>query len=199
MVRTLAKDHDDKRQLILAGAAHVFASTGFDRASVSSVAQKCDISKANIYHYYASKNDILFDILETHLCSLRDTVFQSDSPDANPEERFLATLTNILMAYSGADNEHKLQVNSLAQLPEDKQQILRGYQLELVERLSGIIHAVAPDSFRKGGHDLRAITMSVFAMLNWYYMWDKKNDAPSRVKYAKTVFDLTLNGIRGND
>ena len=66
MVRTIAKDHDEKRKQILKSAAKVFADQGFDRASMSLLARECGISKANIYHYYDSKDALLFDILDTY-------------------------------------------------------------------------------------------------------------------------------------
>jgi len=50
MARTQAKDHGAKREAILEAAARVFASEGFDRASMAALAQDAGISKANIYH-----------------------------------------------------------------------------------------------------------------------------------------------------
>ena len=63
MARTIAKDHDAKRAHILKTAARVFAEEGFARASMNQLARACGISKANIYHYYDSKDALHFDIL----------------------------------------------------------------------------------------------------------------------------------------
>ncbi|MDP7151015.1 MAG: helix-turn-helix domain-containing protein, partial [Paracoccaceae bacterium] len=70
MARTIAKDHDEKRALIRKAAAKVFAEQGFDRASMSLLAKEAGISKANIYHYYGSKDALLFDLLDTKLAAL---------------------------------------------------------------------------------------------------------------------------------
>ena len=74
MARSIATDHDDKRLVILKAAARLFADEGYGRASMSALASACGISKANIYHYYSSKEALLFDILDTHLKGLRDRV-----------------------------------------------------------------------------------------------------------------------------
>ena len=50
MARTIAKDHDQKRALILSASARLFAEEGYDRASMTQIARACGISKANIYH-----------------------------------------------------------------------------------------------------------------------------------------------------
>ena len=60
MARPIAKDYDAKRSHILKTAARVFADTGYARASMSQVAKDCGFSKANIYHYYSSKDALLF-------------------------------------------------------------------------------------------------------------------------------------------
>ena len=74
MVRTIAKDYDAKRDKILTAAAGVFAQRGVAGASMAEVAKACGISKGNIYHYYDSKLAILFDILDSYLCRLRDRI-----------------------------------------------------------------------------------------------------------------------------
>ncbi len=98
MARTIAKDHDQKREQILKKAASVFADQGFDRASMTLLAKECGISKANIYHYYDSKDAILYDILETYLRELRDRICNIDLTGLGPEEKLRKTVREILFA-----------------------------------------------------------------------------------------------------
>jgi hypothetical protein len=37
--------------------------------------------------------------------------------------------------------------------------------------------------------------MSVFGMLNWFYMWNTRQDAKGRAAYAKTVAQMTMGGV----
>ncbi len=39
--------------------------------------------------------------------------------------------------------------------------------------------------------------MSIFGMLNWYYMWQQGAGIKAREKYARLVADLTLKGLSG--
>lgn len=197
MARTIAKDHDHKRARILKTAAQVFAREGFDRASMSQLAAECGISKANIYHYYDSKDAILFDILNTYLQQLRDGICGLDMQGLDAPERLRTAVREILLAYQGVDDEHRVQTSGMSALPDDQQKLLRGYQRELVEFLSNIIAENAPDVFRNDPAKLRATTMSVFGMLNWFYMWNTNADAEARKNYAALVSDLTLEGLGG--
>ncbi|WP_170581910.1 TetR/AcrR family transcriptional regulator [Ruegeria arenilitoris] len=196
MARTIAKDHDQKRAQILKSAARVFAREGFDRASMTQLARECGISKANIYHYYDSKDAILFDILETYLRELRDLICGLEMEGLSPPEKLHRLVAEILLAYQGVDDEHRVQTSGMSALPEDQQRLLRGYQRDMVNFLSGILSEVAPDVFQGDGAKLRSATMSVFGMLNWYYMWNSGADAQARRDYAALVSNLTLSGVK---
>lgn len=197
MARPIAKDHDEKRAQILNTAARVFAAEGFDRASMNRIAAACGISKANIYHYYAGKDALLFDLLDSYLRTLKERVCDGSDPEAPPEERLLATVRAVLRAYQGADDHHKVQIASLDALPEDKRKILRAYQRDMVDHLSGILRQIAPDRLGRDPKALRAVTMSVFGMLNWYYMWNSGAGSEAREDYAQLVTSLTLKGVHG--
>ncbi len=197
MARTIAKDHDEKRAQILRAAAKVFATEGFDRASMTQLARECGISKANIYHYYDSKDAILYDILETYLRGLRDRICGIDLSSLDAESQLLAAVREILLAYQGADHEHRVQINGVDRLPADEQTVLRGYQRDMVRFLGDILLRVAPEDLGSDKARLRATTMSVFGMLNWYYMWNSGSGSAAREDYARLVTDLTLRGVKG--
>ena len=197
MARTIAKDHDQKRDQILQSAAKIFATEGFDRASMAQLARECGISKANIYHYYDSKDAILVDILDSYLSGLRDLILATDVAGLNPEDRLRRVIRDVLRAYQGSDHEHQVQLNALGALPEDQQDRMRAYQRDMVRYLSDCIAGAAPQIFDGDRAKLRAVTMSVFGMLNWYYMWNGGADGAARDAYATLVADLTLKGLPG--
>lgn len=195
MARTIAKDHDQKREQILRNAAKVFATEGFDRASMAMLARECGISKANIYHYYDSKDALLFDILNTYLRDLRNRICGIEINSLSAVDQLRAVVAEVLLAYQGADHEHQVQIGSMSALPEDQQKLLRGYQRDMVVFVRDIIEANAPKVFAGEADKLRAATMSVFGMLNWYYMWNTGAGSKAREDYARMVADLTLNGL----
>ena len=198
MARTIAKDHDQKRARILDTAARVFATEGFDRASMTQLARECGISKANIYHYYDGKQALLFDVLDSYLRDLRDRICIADEGATDPETRFRQMVGEILHAYQGADHYHKVQMNALSVLPDAQRRHLRGYQRQLVEAMAKALADVAPAAFAVDADRLRATTMSVFGMLNWFFMWNTTAGASERDDYAKLVAELTLDGVRGS-
>ncbi|MEL6587041.1 MAG: TetR/AcrR family transcriptional regulator [Pseudomonadota bacterium] len=196
MVRTIAKDHGQKRLHILKTAARVFAAEGYARASMAQIAVACGISKANIYHYYASKDALLFDILDTYLSELRDRLCGLEE-GGDAQARLGQFTREALLAYEGMDAEHKIQAEGLPRLPAAQQAVLKAYQREMVEKLNRILLDLAPETLGADAQKLRATTMSVFGMLNWFYMWNPGADRAARDAYAGQVAALTHGGVRG--
>ena len=192
MARGLARDHAAKRAAIRAGAARYFAAEGYARASMAGAARACGVSKALLYHYYGSKEALLFDILHQHLGALARAVAAAGG-DGPPDDRLRRLIMAILSEYEDADAEHKLQLDALALLPAE-------LQAPLVELQRGIVRVMADtlDAVRPGLGDRRgAVTMSVFGMLNWVYMWHRPGKGLSRAEYAELAADLVLDGVRG--
>ncbi len=186
MPRGIAKDHDEKRAALRKGAAAYFATHGYDRASMTGAARDCGVSKALIYHYYESKEALLFDILDTHLSELVEVVENA------AQEGLPGLIREVLAAYENADAEHKLQLDALATLPADMQAPLIGHQRRLVAIMSQQVAVARPDL---DADTLRATTMTVFGILNWFYMWHRPGKGLDRAEYSALAARFVQGGI----
>lgn len=196
MARSRARDHDEKREAILHRAAIVFARDGFDRASMSQLAAECGVSKALLYHYHASKEALLFDILQDHLAQLVDAVEEADDRSLAPQARLEVLVAALLDAYRDADAEHKVQLGALGLLPEPEQARLKALERRLVTVFADAVSALDPDLFADQSRLLKPVTMSLFGMLNWAYMWFRDDGAVSRTDYARLATSLLAGGVR---
>ncbi|CAN0655889.1 TetR family transcriptional regulator [Nitratireductor aquimarinus] len=198
MARTRAKDYDDKRDAMLHGAARIFARDGYDRASMNQLATELGVSKALLYHYYTSKEALLFDIIETHLQELVEAVEEADQPHEAPQERLEGLVTALLDAYRDADNEHRVQLSGLQLLPDAQQEELKALERRLVALFAEAVRQVNPEVFDNRPL-LKPVTMSLFGMLNWFYMWFREDRGISRQDYAKLATHLLVSGVKGLD
>ena len=64
MARPISASHDLRRDEILNVAAACFAQRSYPATSMNDIAAACGTSKARLYHYYESKEAILFDLLD---------------------------------------------------------------------------------------------------------------------------------------
>ena len=194
MARPLAADYDDKRQTILKASARLFARDGYDRASMADIAAECSISKALLYHYYDTKEQLLVAIIRAHL---EDLVSATEAPAhvSDPRKRLRALVGALLDCYRDADHEHQIQINELKKLPRPNAEELLDLERTLVRRFSAAVAGAVP---ALAGHPdlVKPVTMSLFGMLNWHYMWFRQNGPVSRDAYADLATALILDGAQ---
>jgi TetR/AcrR family transcriptional regulator len=194
MARPRAANYDDRRREILKIAASLFARQGYDRTSMTEIAQALGVSKALFYHYYTSKDALLYDILREHLTGLAEAAEGADDPDLAPSQRLRAVVAAILDWYKDADDTHNIQLTGLPRLPADQAAEVKALQRRAVDVIARILMALNP---RIAAGEIKPITMSVFGTLNWQYMWFREGGAMSRTAYADLVTRLFVDGVAG--
>lgn len=192
MARTRAQDFDAKRLAILHRSAELFARFGYAGTSIAMIAKAGGVSKALLYHYYPDKEAVLYDILSTHLGDLVGVVERVGEAEADPHRRLEALARALLDAYRDADAEHEVQIASLRLLPAEKKERLRSLERRIVRVFSDTLAALLPELGR--GAALKALTMSLFGMLNWHFLWFREGRELTREDYAGLVARLVTAG-----
>lgn len=196
MARTRAADFEEKQRVILDHAAQVFADQGMEKASMSQIASVAQVSKALLYHYYPSKDALIFAIIMAHLEGLDTAIEAADDPALPPEKRLRKLVGTVLENYRGADNQHKVQLNATSALSDEQKAEITGVERRIVRRFSAVLDQVNPGLNTKERPLLMPVTMSLFGMMNWVYMWFRDGGRISREDYADVATTLILEGIK---
>jgi AcrR family transcriptional regulator/DNA-binding XRE family transcriptional regulator len=73
---------------VLSGALDAFLDFGYGGASVREIARRCELSVPGLYHHYASKQDMLVDLLEIYMDSLLWRTSAARGEGRDPVQRF---------------------------------------------------------------------------------------------------------------
>ena len=193
MARAKAVDHDEKRSNILNKASELFTAEGFSRASMTQLARACDISKANLYHYYTDKESILFHILNDHMDEILAALRTSFEQGA-PEERLHRLISTLLHLYQHADHKHRILLNDLQILPEEKQQTILGKEREIVQYFKNAILLKYPHH-GSSPKILAAAAMTILGAINWSFTWFKPGKGFTIEQYAQFLTRTFEEGI----
>jgi AcrR family transcriptional regulator len=196
MARTRAIDFEEKQRGILDHAAAVFAEQGMEKASMSQIASYANVSKALLYHYYPSKNALIFAIIITHLRELDELVEAADDLKLPAQQRLRNLIGAVLENYRGADNKHRVQLNAARALSPEQRAEITAIERRIVRRFSVVLRKLNPQLDTKKRPLLTPVTMSLFGILNWVYMWFKDDGSIERDDYANVVTTLFLEGIK---
>ena len=196
MARTRAQDYEEKQLALLEHAARVLAIMGVDKASMSQIAAEAGVSKALLYHYYPSKVALVFGIISTHLEALDVALEAADDPAMEPSDRLKLLVGVVLEKYRGADDQHMVQLNAMNMLTPEQRQAIAEVERRIVRRFASVLRDICPRLDNRARPLLMPVTMSLFGMMNWMYMWFKDGGRISREDYAAVATTLILKGVK---
>lgn len=198
MSRTRADDYDEKKRLILKSAADLFASKGFGSATMIDVAQACGASKSRLYHYFSSKEEVLFAIVMEHVRTVFEELSAITRLPSPAVERFSSFIEAFVTRGVSSRSEHLVLVNDVNFLPEDKRQQVRELESQLVELLISLLKEINPELMRP----VKVRTpyaMLLFGMMIWTFTWYEKSGAISPEELAARISSLLLHGFEGGE
>lgn len=196
MARTRASDFGEKQHGLLMSAAAVFAEQGMEKASMAQIASHSGVSKALLYHYYPSKDVLIFAIIHEHLVGLEASITAAVDESLAPEEQLRVLVGVVLEEYRGADDAHKVQLVGSSALSDEQREQVRGVERQIVRHFSRVIRQINPALDDPARPLLMPVTMSLFGMMNWVYMWFRDGGLVTREDYADVATTLVLEGVK---
>jgi AcrR family transcriptional regulator len=192
MARTQAHDYEDRRQAIVEKAADLYAERGFLGASVAELAQACNTSKSLIYHYFPSKEDILFEVMQSHIRSLVEAMEAVGRSDASPQDKLRTLTREFMRLYSGAGARQKVLLNELDRLPAASRTLIVGEQRQLIAFVESLLQALDP---RLQAPNLRPAAMLYFGIINWTHTWYRPDGPTPPEEIADMATAMALRGL----
>src|SRR5215471_11263371 len=141
MARTRAADYDAQRELIQEFAAQAFAELGFPSASMNDIARRCGVSKGLLYHYYASKEQLLFDVTEQYTKRLVSLVEAVERRIRDPARRLPQLIRAFLDEYQTSQARHMVLLHDLRFLGESERRSVVNNERRVVDAFAAAIGA----------------------------------------------------------
>ncbi|MEN9761515.1 MAG: hypothetical protein RI906_1341 [Pseudomonadota bacterium] len=197
MARPRASDYDAQRQRIIERAVSAFARIGYPSASMAMLAQACGTSKAGLYHYFDSKQSLLFEALDRYTRRLDETVKAVDVRKLSPQAALSQTLRVLMQEYQHSHAYHTALLNDVKFLAPDQATLIRRQERAVVDHIASVLEAAAPG--RIDARHRTVVTMALLGMINFTFAWLKPGGAVSHDEFAELASDLWLRGLEGLD
>jgi len=185
---------ETRRARMCRTAAQMFRDRGYDATSVSDVARALGMTKAGLYHYFDSKEALLFEIMSFGLDRVRDEVVLPARGIADPEERLRQiVLRHARIATNGRGAIAHLGDEIRALPPAARRQIEERMRLyfDLVRDTLGEIKAEG----RLRDVDPTVAAFSVIGIVLWLPRWFRQDGRLSEERVAQEIAQLALGGL----
>lgn len=196
---------DISTQEILQAAAECFMEQGFHATTLDDVARRMHATKGRIYHYYASKIDLFFDVHRQGM----QLLFEAVEPAMRRPGNGLAVLEAMLMAHAMALFEHHayesvvvqgVQLHRYGALTPSQRQVLDSLidHRDRFEHLFKQQMAAAKADRSLADIDVSIAVKTVLGGLQWSLIWYRPDVDPSptaRRKLAGKMVKTLIGGL----
>lgn len=197
MARPRSASHDLKRDQILDVAAQCFARQSFPAASMNDIATACGTSKARLYHYYESKDAILFDLLDRYtqrlLALIGEAEARAQRKNLSEREALNELVRAFLTEYENSATRHQALVSDTKFLGEAQRELILNRQRDVVAAFTRFLRRAYPQ--RVNADNQTALTMMLFGMINWTFTWLRPGGAMSYAAFADEVVAMLEGGL----
>lgn len=192
MPRVRSDDYDLKSQAIIDCAAALFAKEGYPSAKMQDVAKACGATKSMLYHYYPTKDDLLFAMLTDHLTLVIQGVEEAIASPGTPRDRLLALVEVYTQKSTQSRRRHMVAMQDVKYLPKAKQAPLIEQQRVLTNRVAELLRALNPHLPEE---TYKPYTMMLIGMLNWTDMWYRPGGTMKPQELCDRMSRLFLKGF----
>lgn len=197
MARPRSASHDLKRDQILDVAAQCFARQSFPAASMNDIATACGTSKARLYHYYESKDAILFDLLDRYtqrlLALIGEAEARAQRKNLSEREALNELVRAFLTEYESSATRHVALVSDTKFLGDGQRELILNRQRDVVAAFTRFLKRAYPDRVTPANQ--AALTMMLFGMINWTFTWLRPGGTMSYSAFADEVVQVLEHGL----
>ena len=140
---------EEKRRLILDAAVRVFAQKGYHTSRVGDIAEEAGIAHGLLYHYFASKEEVLETVFRENWSELLEAFRRVEESDEAPLQQLEGIAKLLLRSWRNDPDLVRVMVREVARSPQ-----LQGQVEEIREGFTIIQRVIergqADGSFRSG-------------------------------------------------
>lgn len=192
MPRVRADDYETKSQAIMDCAAALFAKEGYPSAKMQDIAQACGATKSMLYHYYPTKDDLLFAMLQEHLERVLASIEEALATIGKPKERLQAMVEVYTQKSAQSRRRHIIAMQDVKYLPRPRQVPLIALQRRVTELVAALLRDLNPGLPE---HVYKPYTMMLLGMMNWADTWYKPSGPMKPQELCDRLSRLFLRGF----
>lgn len=179
---------------ILEAGAKLFYEQGYDNATTRELARSAGISNAGVYYHFKDKEDILYNIIDSaviELCnSVNDVVNGDDDPEKNLT-RIIDVMVKVVVENRISigiilRDEHRLNARRLEQIDSKRKKVLFLIKEELKK---------LDTQGRLRPCDLTTVAFSLVGITNWTFFWYDPNGPLTVNELSAEMEKLFLMGV----
>lgn len=190
-----------RREQIYVHAAQLFCTRGFAATSMANIADAVGITKAGLYHFVASKEELLFTLMAFSMERLEEDVVAPARAIADPVERLTAIvrghLKSVMQVTTPVGNPLTIILEETASLGEEKAAQIKARKAAYSAFVRGTLDEIKANG-QLADVDTRMATSAIMGIILWLARWHRPNGPLSVDDIVDNLSGIALRGVLGS-
>jgi len=185
----------EKTANIVKVAAKLFNEKGYLETSMEDISNAAHLSKGGIYHYFSSKNEILFYISTSYMDLLLKNLEEELRKMEDSFSKIQLIISRHIEVYTKYISEAKTTLHEAHLLPSEYFKKYAQRERKYYRIVADVMSEVFGSPIKKG--QLRVITFTLLGMCNWIYHWYKPKRLVSPQELSRIISEIYCRGVMG--
>ncbi|SIO89976.1 TetR/AcrR family transcriptional regulator [Nocardiopsis sp. JB363] len=181
---------------LLSAATRLFAERGFEGTSVQEVVAAAGVTKGAMYHYFGSKDDLLFEVYARVLRMQTEHLMAISSRDAPVAERVHAAAADVIVTTVANLDDSTIFFRSMHQLAPEKQRSVRAERRKYHELFRSMIEQGQSEGVFRADVPADLVIDYYFGSVHHLSTWYRHDGALTGSDVGEHFADLLLAGLR---
>jgi AcrR family transcriptional regulator len=187
----------EKKEQLYDIALKLFVDSGYDSTPMSLIAKRAGLSKAGLYHYFNSKEELLFLMHEYYLERDFIPIIEAAEKIPDPQKRIAYCLRNYtkIIAHSEGPRVFIQEIKKLR--PQHRKRINQIWRRAFNVIRDAISEMEIARRIKKTDHTFASF--AAVGMCSWLLYWFDYSRKESAEEVAETFCDIFFKGILANE
>jgi len=185
-----------QQERLIEVAARMFHERGYDATSLQDIAEELGLLKGSLYHYIASKDDLLWEvILKQHQSAMALAQRCRELP-GTPMDRLKEFVGGYAASLRNERDSVSVYLREIGRLSEARRTMILDEREQYVAFVRGLLdEGTAAGQFRKD-MDTALVAQGILGMLNSTYRWYRPRTKVSPTRATAELLELIVRGIQ---
>ena len=180
---------------IAKAAAKLFNKKGYLETNMDDIGAAAKMSKGGIYHYFKSKDEILFFVLDNYMDIILDGLEPALERIGESSKKIQHIISRHIELYTTHTAESKSLLHEAHCLPWQYHRTIAAKERRYYEIVAGVLRDFFGFESGLGKAHITVMSFLLFGMCNWIYAWYHPKGPMSPEELSETIWTVFLRGV----
>lgn len=178
-------------------AAKLFNTKGYLQTTMDDITTAARFSKGGIYHYFSSKDEILFFVLDRYMNLVLQNLEHDLEEIESAREKIQYIISRHIQLYTQNPAEAKTLLNEKYCLPRKYRRKIDRKEREYFQIVRKVLIIFFEGKQKLPRSQITVITFLLFGICNWIFSWYDPKGAVNSEMLSEVIWKIFLNGVDG--